>query len=398
MTRQQDAQPEIFVGVLKEDLADMVFEAKKVPMVELQLEFMEPMPPTDLEACPDPGKDLVHAIEEPAEEAAPELGSGVLRAEERARVAKAKRGAKSAHTRRNYKRVFDAFTRWCEARGETALPADPDLVEAYLTELAEAGYTVAYLRAIWAGIRHHHRQAGHVDVAGNPSIPETISGLARDYLRPQNQAKGITESVQAAIEATACQRRPIGGRGGRMESMAAAERRGLQDIALIRTMRDGLLRRSEASALTWDDLEIQEDGSGRLRIVKSKTDPEGKGRKLYLGPRCIEALMVIRPANPGPGESIFGLSGSQICRRLRAAALHAGLGDGFSGHSPRVGMCQDLSAGGADTTALMIAGRWRTPAMPMRYSENMRAARGAVAKYYQRRGEAPMDLDQEDTI
>ena len=36
--------------------------------------------------------------------------------------------------------------------------------------------------------------------------------------------------------------------------------------ALLSVMRDGLLRRGEASAFRWDDLTIEDDGSVRLTI------------------------------------------------------------------------------------------------------------------------------------
>ena len=58
----------------------------------------------------------------------------------------------------------------------------------------------------------------------------------------------------------------------------------------------------------------------------------------------------------------------------------------MSGHSARVGMAQDLVAGGADLAAVMQAGRWKSPTMPARYAERLLAKRGAVAGYYGRRG------------
>ena len=64
----------------------------------------------------------------------------------------------------------------------------------------------------------------------------------------------------------------------------------------------------------------------------------------------------------------------------------AGLGDGFTGHSGRVGMAQDLAAAGVELPALMTAGRWKSSKMPARYTEGQAAGRGAVARYYQRRG------------
>lgn len=217
------------------------------------------------------------------------------------------------------------------------------------------------------------------DPRPDPDIFGTLSGLVRTRGRPQARARGLTREVQDAIEATALQCRPVGGRSNRREPEAAARRRGQTDIALIRTMRDGLLRRSEALALTWDDFDVCDDGSGRLRIVNSKTN---QGQVNYLGVRCVEALLVIRPEAPAPGTSMFGLSVSQISRRISAAAIHAGQGDGFSGSSPRVGMCQDLCRMNVEIHALMVAGRWKTPTMPAWHSMNLAVGRSAVAQFY----------------
>ena len=84
-----------------------------------------------------------------------------------------------------------------------------------------------------------------------------------------------------------------------------------------------------------------------------------------------------------PSTPVFGLSASQIGRRVNAAAKAAGLGDGFTGHSGRVGMAQDLAA--VELPALMPAGRWKSSKMPARYTEGQAAGRGAVARYYQGR-------------
>ena len=168
-----------------------------------------------------------------------------------------------------------------------------------------------------------------------------------------------------------------------MENAPAAEQRGLMDIAICSVMRDGLLRISEAAALRWDDLDIMEDGTARIHIARSKTDAEGVGKELYLGVRAVQDLLAVRPAAEiDADDSIFRLGICQINRRIKAAAIAAGLGDGYSGHSGRVGMAQDLVAKGTDMPALMTAGRWKSPSMPARYTEKQNAGRGAVAGYY----------------
>ena len=67
------------------------------------------------------------------------------------------------------------------------------------------------------------------------------------------------------------------------------------DIALASVMRDGLLRRGEAAAATWADVTWEPDGSGRLLVRRSKTDPEGIGTVLFLSRHTAEDLRAIRP-------------------------------------------------------------------------------------------------------
>lgn len=134
-----------------------------------------------------------------------------------------------------------------------------------------------------------------------------------------------------------------------------------------------------AAALAWGDVELRGDGSGRVNVATSKTD---QGSTLYLGKAAARALRKIRPADVDPAARLFGLtSGRSVSNRLRAMAKAAGLGDGFTGHSPRVGMAQDLAAAGTELPALMVAGRWASPAMPARYARGELAGRGAVARY-----------------
>ena len=119
---------------------------------------------------------------------------------------------------------------------------------------------------------------------------------------------------------------------------------------------------------------------------RSKIDPEAEGAVLYIGPEAAAALVAIMSqgiAVMDPSTPVLGLSASQIGRRVNAAAKAAALGDGFTGHSGRGGMAQDLTAAGVELPALMTAGRWQSSKMPARYTERQAADRGAVARSYQ---------------
>ena len=114
------------------------------------------------------------------------------------------------------------------------------------------------------------------------------------------------------------------------------------DLALLQVMRNGLLRRSEAAVLRWGEVEDGADGSGRQHVLRSKADQAAEGSMLYLGPAAAAALLAIRSQEAviDPGASVFGLSAGQISRRIKAATKMAGLGAGFSAHSPRGGMAR----------------------------------------------------------
>ena len=96
--------------------------------------------------------------------------------------------------------------------------------------------------------------------------------------------------------------------------------------------------------------------------------PDSRGRGALSGPAAVEARLVIRPEEAviDPGASVFRLSAGQISRRIKAATKMAGLGDGFSAHSPRTADGV-ISSGvrtvelAVRTTGLLNAGRKHRP-------------------------------------
>ena len=284
------------------------------------------------------------------------------------------------NTIRAYSSQWRGFLTWAAARRIPALPAEPEHVAAYLAERFEQlGHKPATLRVAAAAIAYVHNNCGLENPCSHSDVKRTLRGATRVAGKAQKQAKGLTADALDAIEATACRQRL--GKDGRRESAQAAARRGRVDIALVRLMRDAMLRVSECAALTWSDIETVPDGSGRLLIRRSKTDPDGEGAVVFVSAQTMAALASIR--NGAPAERrIFELSPNQISLRIKKAALAAGLGDGFSGHSPRVGMAQDLARIGVELPSLMTAGRWRSPTMPAHYTRNETADRGAVAQFY----------------
>ena len=288
--------------------------------------------------------------------------------------------AMADNTKANYLGQWLRFAEWARDRCVSALPANPAHVAAYLAERIErAGHRPATLRTAAAAIAFIHREAGLADPYAAAAVRRTLNGAARKAGRMQKQAAALTAEVLARIRATTYQPRP--GRGGRPESRETAWRRGSVDMAIISLMRDAMLRVSEAAALTWADVVAEPDGSGRLLIRRSKTDPEGAGAVVYISTPTMALLAALR-VGTAPDASVFGLRRNQMSKRIKQAARAAGLGEGFSGHSPRVGMARDLARMGIELPRLMTAGRWRSPDMPSLYIRNETAGKSAVAQFY----------------
>ena len=269
----------------------------------------------------------------------------------------------SDNTRKMYASAWRGFESWAQTRGALALPASPGLVAAYLA--GERRLSVATVKLHRAALAAVHKAAGHDDPTDNEGVKRVMKGIFRAHGRSQKQARPLTAEALAAVKATAKSRHPLGD-GKRQESAERASWRGRVDVALLATLRDGLLRRSEAAALTWGDVEFRDNGSALLQLRRSKTDREAEGVILYIGTEASQALQAIRPAREllDPGTSVFGMTTRHIGNRIRAAAEAAGLGAGYTGHSGRVGMAQDLVKSGVETPTLMTAGRWKSARMP----------------------------------
>ncbi len=248
-------------------------------------------------------------------------------------------------TRYQQGQQWQFFQEWCKARGFPFLPADPETVALFIYTQGIGGKKPNTLRGYASSIAAEHRSAKYGSPC-NDKVAMVIKGFvnrAKEAGLREKRARPLTAEDLEQIRATACNPRKTE-RG--MERFTNARRRGLVDIALISVMRDALLHRSEAAEVRWKRIAIEPDGSGRLTIPWSKTDQEGEGVVLYLGPPTMKALDMIRPKQqllPGEEkdegeETVFRLTGPTISERIAAAAVAAGLGEGYSGHSCRVGI------------------------------------------------------------
>ena len=290
-------------------------------------------------------------------------------------------------SRRTYRSYWRLWSEWCLEHGIDPLDASSQELTIFLTEEAvrlKVKSVELYVAAI--GCVYEISVPDRDNPARDVLVKRTMRGLKLLHRSPPSQVKGLMAEDLARIQATAT-------RPQTWETERQALVRGTTDLAIIGVMRDAMLRVSEAAAITWDDLEEEEDGSGRLTIAHSKTDQEGEGATLFISSQTMEWLKEMREMVVD-GPTIFGVNQNAIYHHIVDAVNYAGLEGRYGGHSPRIGMALDLARANASLLMMMQAGRWKSPEMPAKYIRNMAAGHNAVAQWYNRHpGRAIIDRD-----
>ena len=231
----------------------------------------------------------------------------------------------------SYASQWNRFVAWCEESGRSSLPASPEQVAAYLKDKWESGAKPSTLKVVAAAITRNHKEAGFDVSAQQGAARAVLDELTQDDSPSANRALPLDLDCYLAIRKSANEQR--GGRGGHTERVSNARRRGALDVAMIGLMRDARLRVSEAAALTWGDLGRAPGGSGRVRV--------GETGYRVVSADTMRLLSSVR-RGAGDDEPLLGMRPNQIAIRIGAAARQAGLGEGYSGDSPRLGMIRDL--------------------------------------------------------
>ena len=304
--------------------------------------------------------------------------------------ARAAKGAFADNTLRALAADSRIFGGWCGSVGRTMLPATPETIVAFIDAQAalKSRATVERYRSSIAAL---HRAAGLPNPCADEIVRLAIKRMNRAKGRRQKQAEPLNRPSidrMLAVKTTERLHRRVTEVGREVPLIA------LRNAALVAVAYDTLLRRSELVSLYIGDLHKGTDGSGTVLVRRSKADQEGEGAIKYLAPDTmahIDAWLaaaglasgpLFRPLTKGGRVGSGALGDGEVARVFRDLAVTAGLKlPGLpSGHSTRVGATQDMFAAGFELLEVMQAGSWKTPSMPARYGERLRAQRGAARK------------------
>lgn len=276
--------------------------------------------------------------------------------------------ARSEATLRAYHGDWQRFCAWCEERGLSSCPAQPEHVAAYLAALASSGHRPSTIMRALSAISQAHGLAGVESPRGNPGLANVIRGIKRTLGTEQ---KGKRPLVLAEL-ARVCEELP---------TWTIAVR----DRALLLLGFAGGFRRSELVSLDVGDLVDEEQGIV-VHLKRSKTDQEAAGRDVPIpygsNPstcpvRSLRAWLERAHITEGPLFRAVDRHGRIATKRLGAQSVAqivkrwtelSGLDPrAFAGHSLRSGLATSAAAAGKSERAIMAQTGHRSYQMVRRY-------------------------------
>lgn len=237
--------------------------------------------------------------------------------------------ARAPSTKRGYAADWRDFAGWCQANGETPLPAIPTAIGRYLAERA-ATLKPATLKRRLAAVIVTHRHAGVPLDGRTPAIADVMAGIRR-RLGTAPVQKDAFSLDDLRVLATA-----------QPPTLA-----GLRDRALILLGFAGAFRRSELAALDVRDLAWTSEGL-IVTVRRAKEDQEGQGLLKAIPFAADEALCPVRavrrwilagglsdgplfrPVDAHQNLKSGGLSGAACAKIVKRAVALTGRRQGWS--------------------------------------------------------------------
>ncbi len=263
--------------------------------------------------------------------------------------------ARAKSTRRAYAHDWHQFRTWCERNSLVSLPASPQTVILYSTDLAKNRQKKwNTLSRRLAAISQLHSQAGFESPTRSWAVKQFLQGLRRELgVAPVRKKPVLVADLQEVLK------------------LIPDSLPGKRDRALLLLGFAGAFRRSELVGLNVEDLEKTPDGMV-VHIRRSKTDQEGQGREVGIPPGAVDATCPIRAVaewsaaakiSSGPLFRSVNRHGQVLPRRLSGEGVamvvkryieKLGYDPArFAAHSLRAGLATSAAAAGKSERAIM---------------------------------------------
>ena len=282
-------------------------------------------------------------------------------------------------TQRTYRSCWRLFDQW---RG-TREVCDEVLADYVAHLFDKKGRAPGSLKVAVRAVGFRHRWTGRGKITPDEWI-ETFSELKRaareGFRRGNGRAPHLRiDQVERTIQAA--------------ESSGTIY--GTRDAAMIACQFYACLRISEVVGLEVQDLQVMDDGSGRLFIAKSKTDQFGEGQSRAISKAGVDRILAWMERGQIVSGPIFrsmkkvGFDIQEILVKDRAIAKNSAAGivtkraaavglKGVTSHSLRRSMAGYLRSQGLRTVDIQEAGGWSSADMVLRYTARERGSESAL--------------------
>jgi integrase len=265
------------------------------------------------------------------------------------------RAARAGSTLRAYAHDWKQFRAWCDENRLVPLPASPQALILYSTDLVKNRHKkLNTLFRRLAAVSQIHQQAGFESPTRSWPVKQFLQGLRREMgTAPVRKRPVLVQDLKRIL----CQL---------PDSLL-----GKRDRALLLLGFTGGFRRSELVGLNAADIEETSDGL-IVTIRRSKTDQEGKGRKVGIPQgadphtcplQALEGWRKDADIGSGPLFRVMNRHGQVLEKRLSAEGVaivvkrYVGKLDYdpalFAAHSLRAGLATSAAAAGKSERAIM---------------------------------------------
>jgi len=281
--------------------------------------------------------------------------------------------SKSKNTLRAYKSDFENFSAFCISNKLKYLPASPQIVSLYLTQLSKSSKFSTLKRRL-ASISVIHKLRGYYLDTKHPIIIENLHGIKRNIGTKQLSKKPLLiNDLKLLINVI----------NDNLVNKNKLNKHKTEKIQLIKSRNKALIllgfaggfRRSELVNIEYNEVEFVNEGV-KILIKKSKTDQSGEGfikaipyfdNKYYCPVLALKKYIELKFIDIKKGL-IFDMSDKSVALIIKKYADKAGLDSSkYAGHSLRSGFATTAAEFGAEERNIMTMTGHKTTQMVRRY-------------------------------
>lgn len=276
--------------------------------------------------------------------------------------------AQAEATIRAYRSDWTCFSKWCASRGFESLPAAPETVALYITDLAARRKTATVSRRLTT-ITRAHAEAGQPTPVKHVVVDQVWRGIRRHYGTAKvGKAPAVTDELRAMVSTLD------------LDRLIGVRNRALLVIGFA-----GAFRRSEVVRFDVEHLADRKDGLA-TQLWWSKTNQEGdleevglpygsdpltcpvRAYRDWLDASGITEGPIFRPVTRHGRMGDRRLEPRAVARVVKACARAAGLDpDLYAGHSLRAGLITSAAEAGVLERDIMRHSRHKSIPVMRKY-------------------------------